>query len=137
MQKLFLAACLITLFAGCKKAIEHAQENALNHIIVDGRWKVSSFIKGAGDITGNFALYEFQFHDNNKVDAYKNGSIEQTGYWQGDISSKSITSEFPSTAKYPLGELNGVWRVTDSGLTFVKATETINGEVRMLRLDKK
>jgi len=32
--------------------------------------------------------------------------------------------------------LNGTFIITDSGLSYVEANQTVNGEVRMLRLDK-
>ncbi len=87
------------------------------------------------DVTADFAGYKFQFKSNKTVDAIKNNSIEKTGTWDGNAYSRRITSNFPN-ATNPLLLLNGTFVITDSGLTYVEANQTVAGEIRMLRLDK-
>ncbi len=135
MKKILIIILICFAFTNCKKAIENAQEDALIHIMTDGQWSVTSFKKGMDDVTADFAGYKFQFKSNKTVDAIKNNSIEKTGTWDGNAYSRSITSNF-ANAISPLLLLNGTFIITDSGLTYVEANQTVNGELRMLRLDK-
>ena len=83
----------------------------------------------------DFSGYRFQFKDDNTVDAIKNGAVEKTGSWVGNATSRTIVSNFTNAAA-ALMLLNGTWYVNDSGLTYVVASQTVNGEARNLRLDK-
>jgi len=136
LMKNILAFILIAIaFTGCKKTIENAQEDALIQIMTSGQWSVTSFKKGSDDITTDFSGYKFQFKSNRTVDAIKNSLIEKTGTWEGNAFNRSIFSNFTNVV-HPLLLLNGTFIITDSGLTYVEASQTVNGEVRMLRLDK-
>ena len=135
MFRIAVVALLMLTFAGCKKAIENAQIDLLVQRITDGRWKVTGFTKGGKAVTTDFAPYQFQFHKNNTVDAYKENVLEKTGSWQGDITTETITSQFTNAA-YPLELLNGTWKITNSTWTSVDATLTVNNELSVLRLDK-
>jgi len=135
-MKKILAIILISFaFTSCKKAIENIQEDALIQIMTNGQWSVTSYKKGMDDITADFSGYKFQFKSNRTVDAIKNNIVEKTGTWDGNAYNRSITSNF-ANATSPLLFLNGTFNITDSGLNYVEANQTVNGEVRTLRLDK-
>jgi hypothetical protein len=131
MKKLYSIFFLL-LVAGCVKKKE---ENLVMDAMVNGQWKVTSFKKGATDITTDFSTYKFQFNSNYTVDAINNGSIEKTGSWNADATSQTITSNF-SNAVNPLILLNGTWQITNNSWTWVEANQTSNGELLSLRLDK-
>ena len=120
---------------GCKKIVEKQAENAIVKAMTDGQWVITSFTTDSTDITGDFTSYKFQYFANYTVDAIKNGTVEKTGTWQGDANTMSISANF-SGASNPILLLNGTWHITDNSWTYVKATMTVNSEVRTLRLDK-
>lgn len=121
--------------AGCKKKVEQRQEDLLVNLIVSGQWVVTKYVKGSSEVTSDFSPYRFQFNKDFTVDAINNGTVEATGTWTGSIATKKVTSNFPNPNPILL-LLNGEWLVTDSGLDYVNATQTINGEYRFLRLVK-
>lgn len=123
------------LFASCDKAIEDAKEDAIIKIMVNGQWSVTKYIKGDSTVTPDFAGYTFQFYENRTVHAIKNTTVEKSGTWEGDGTALTIYSNFIN-ANYPLTLLNGTFQLTNSGQTFVEAKITVNGELRLLRLDK-
>jgi hypothetical protein len=129
-------AALALVFSGCKKAIEEKKEDLLVNLIVDGQWVVAKYTKGRTDVTADFSPYSFQFKRNFTVDAIHINTVETTGTWNGDINTKTIVSNFTNSNPI-LILLNGTWHVTDSGLTYVESTQTVNGEERFLRLVKK
>ena len=104
--------------------------------ITDGQWVITEFQVNDSNATANFSPYIFQYFSNYTVNAIKNGVIEQTGNWQGDVNTMNIFADFPNAAN-PLQLINGTWHVTDNSWTYVKATMSIGSEVRILRLDKK
>jgi hypothetical protein len=120
---------------GCKKIKESVEEKAVLNFITSGQWKVASLIKENSDLTSEFNPYKFQFKTNKKVDAIKNGMVEKTGDWNGDANTLTITSNFPN-ATMPLVLLNGVWKITDGGETFVVATQAVDTQTATLRLEK-
>ncbi len=135
MKKILAFILIVFAFTGCKKTIQNAQEDALIQIMTNGQWSVTSYKKGVDDITADFFSYKFQFKSNRTVDAIKNNIFEKTGTWDGNAYNRSIFSNFEN-ATNPLLLLNGTFIITDSGLTYVVANQTVNGEIRMLRLDK-
>lgn len=135
MRYLAIIAILLLLFTSCRKTIDRAQEDKLMKVVTNGRWKVTHFGKGNTVLTTDFAAYIFQFQTNNTVDAYNNGAIEKTGIWKDDMAAHTISSTF-ANAQYPLMLLNGIWKISNTNLIFVEASQTINGEVYTLRLDK-
>jgi hypothetical protein len=135
MKKILLIILICFAFTNCKKAIENVQEDALIQIMTNGQWSVTSFKKGIDDVTADFSGYKFQFKSNRTVDAIKNNIVEKTGTWDGNAYNRSIIYNF-ANATNPLLLLNGTFIITDSGLSYVEANQTVNGEVRMLRLDK-
>ncbi len=135
MKNILAFILIVIAFTGCKKTIENAQEDALIQIMTNGQWTVTSYKKGSDDVTADFSGYKFQFKSNRTVDAIKNSAVEKTGTWEGNAYNRSIFSNFTNAAN-PLLLLNGTFMITDSGLAYVEANQTVNGEVRMLRLDK-
>ncbi len=135
MKKFFIIILFLFALTSCKKAIQKHEENLIIKAMTDGQWAITSFTTNNADITTDFAAYKFQYLNDNTVEAIKNGSIEKTGTWQGDINAMSISANF-SNVSNPLLLLNGTWLITDNSWTFVKATTTINNEVKTLRLDK-
>ncbi len=133
---------LLFLFAlsGCKKAIQKTKEQIAEDIIVkamtDGRWMVTVYTDGT-DYAAEFNGYEFQFLSNRTVDAIKTTVVESSGTWQGDGASMTITADYPATATSTLQRLDGVWKIANNTWTWVKATQTINGKLTTLELQKK
>lgn len=122
---------------GCKREKKEAvQTDALTALIVNGQWGVTRYTKGTLDLTADFAVYRFQFRDNGTVDAIRNNTVEKTGTWVGNLASRTIQAGF-SNAPATLLLLNGTWYVTDSGLSYVESSQTVDNEQRTLRLDKK
>ena len=135
-MKYMLVALLTLSLASCKKIKEDIQEKKVLNFITSGQWKVSKFEKGSADNTAYFAGYQFQFKSTEVVDAIKNGTVEKSGSWHPDATNYTITSKFPGDAAYPLPLLNGTWQIVDGGDNYVVATQTVNGELYKLQLDK-
>jgi hypothetical protein len=134
MKPLLIILSLVCL-AGCKKTIEKKAENAILKAMTDGQWAITSFISDGSNITSDFSGYRFQYFDNYTVNAIKNGTVEATGNWDGDVSAMNIIANFPN-ATDPLLLLNGTWHVTDNSWSYVEATMTVGNTIRSLRLDK-
>lgn len=135
MKKLGLILLTLTVFASCKKAIEQKAQDAILSAMTSGQWVVTNFTSNGTDITSDFSGYTFQYFDDYTVNANKNGTLDKTGTWQGDVNTMSISANF-ANAVNPLLLLNGTWHITNSSWTYVIATMTIGTEVRTLRLDK-
>src|ERR1043165_8878713 len=90
-------AVLVSL--GCKKAIERQKENVIMAAMTNGQWVITSFISDSTDITATFEGYSFQYFSNFTVNAIKNGSVETTGNWKGDIYSMTIEANFPGATE--------------------------------------
>jgi hypothetical protein len=107
------------LFCSCEKAIENKQQNLLLELMTNGQWHVEIYKEGTVLLTDDFLNYNFQFKDDGSVSG-TNNIITETGTWVADIQNYSITSNFPY-AIYPLKKLNGIWKLTDSNVEFVRA----------------
>ena len=134
MKPLLIIISLACL-TGCKKVIEKKAETAIMNAMTDGQWAITTFVSNGTNITTDFSAYRFQYFSNYTVNAIKSGTVENTGNWEGDVSTMNIFANFPN-ATNPLLLLNGTWHVTDNSWTYVKATMTIGNETRILRLDK-
>lgn len=135
-MKFITGMALVLLLAACStKTVEEQQKDLLVQLITNGQWAVTNYTKGTTDVTADFSGYRFQFKDDSTVDAIKNSAVEKTGSWVGNATSRTIQSQFTNAA-VALMLLNGTWYVNDSGLTYVVASQTVNGEARNLRLDK-
>lgn len=136
VMKTCLSLLLYTaLLTGCKKTAEEIFKGRVIDAMTTGQWHLTKFTKGGGDSTSAFAPYQFQFHENNTVDALKNGAFEKSGTWSADVGNRTITSLF-TDATTPLSLLNGTWNITDNSWTRVEASQTVNGETLTLKLQK-
>lgn len=134
MNRLLLFTLLLCL-AGCQKVKESIQEKLIMDFITNGHWKITRYQQGIFDRTAEFNAYKFKFRNNEKIDALKNDVVESTGVWKGDQTNYTIYSNFPTTIQ-PLSLLNATWTITNGGETFVEANTSINGEPRLLRIEK-
>jgi hypothetical protein len=139
MKNVFLTLLLATAL-GCSvkdKIVEKAGQSLILSAMTNGQWKVSNYDKAGTNVTSDFSTYSFQFKTNYTVDAINSGSVQQSGNWNatGDAQAQSITANF-SNATNPLVLLNGTWNISSTTWTSVDATQTVNGELRTLRLDK-
>ena len=114
MNRKLLTLLLITgLFSSCiKQAIEETQKQKVIDAVTKGAWYVNSYKENATDMTGSFGGFVFYFKEDGTVRAVKD-NISLNGTWIGDLSTKSITSEFTS-ATDPIRLLNGTWKIDDS-----------------------
>src|SRR5688572_23665372 len=116
MKRALTALLVIVLLAGCKKVIEKKKEDALIKAMTDGQWAVTSFIHNGSTITTDFTTYKFQYYSDKTVDAIKNGSVDKTGTWDGDVNSMTTWANFDNVIA-PLSLINGSWHIDDSGWT--------------------
>src|SRR5215470_16892329 len=135
MKKLGFIVIAITVFASCHKIIEKKAQDAIMKVMTDGQWVVTNFTSNGSDITTDFSGYSFQFFDDYTVKAMKNGTLEESGTFQGDVSTMTISSNFPNAVN-PLLLLNGTWHITNTSDTYVIANMTIGTDARTIRLDK-
>jgi hypothetical protein len=136
MKKFFFILPLFLLFfAGCKKAIENALDDAILKSMTDGQWVITSFKKNGTDMTADFSPYKFQYYTNKTVAAIKNGAVENTGSWDGSAINKTTWASFPGNS-LPVILLNGTWKITNNTWTYVVAAQTNGSETKTFRLDK-
>ena len=135
MKKIVFGISLLFLFTGCKKMVEKMQQDAVIKAMTDGQWKITSFTHNGSDVTSSFATYKFQYYSNKTVDAINNGVVEKTGTWDGNASSMTTSANFVNAVN-PLNLINGNWHIDDNSWTFVKASQTIGTETKIMRLDK-
>jgi len=139
MKNALLAFLLYGAF-GCSikdKIVEKQAQSLIIAAMTSGQWKVTNYDKGGTNVTADFTNYTFQFKTNYTVDALNSGSLQQSGNWSavGDAQAQSITANF-TNAPNPVQLLNGTWNISSTTWTSVDATQTVNGELRKLRLDK-
>src|SRR5579864_4631745 len=114
-----------TISYSCKKFIQQQEQNAIVSLVTNGQWKVTGYIENQADtLTNDFAGYLFQFNENGTVYGVKFGQ-QTNGTWSADVSTKSITSNFP-TASYPITLLNHTWTITDSYTDSVAAKTPVD-----------
>jgi hypothetical protein len=130
----------VALFSACgvkDKVVENQTENLIMQAVTSGQWQVTGYTTGSTDQTPDFSGYSFQFKKNYTVDAINNGSIVKTGTWNaaGNAQAQTMTSNF-TNANNPLPLLNGTWNILNTTWTSVEASQTVNGELRNLKLTK-
>jgi hypothetical protein len=124
---------LLSFLCGCSK--EQLVKNAVIDAMTSGQWRVVNFKNDNSDISSDFAAYKFQFKENLTVDAINNTSVETTGTWTADGNARTISSTF-NNANATITLLNGTWQITDNSWTYVVASQSVNGTIRSLRLEK-
>jgi hypothetical protein len=135
-MKRFLPFIFIPIFFfSCKKFVQQQEENAVISIMTSGVWYVYGYNQNDTSITSTFSGYSFQFKSDGTVLAIKDSATVATGTWVGDVGNKTINSNFAG-ATDPLDKLNGLWKITDSGSTYVIATATIGPDNEYLYLKK-
>ena len=125
----------VTVLASCHKIIQKKEEDAIMKVMTSGQWVVTNFTSNGSDITTDFSGYSFQFFDDYTVKAMKNGTLNNSGTFNGDVSTLTISANFPNAVS-PLLLLNGTWHITNTSDTYVIANMTIGTDVRTIRLDK-
>jgi hypothetical protein len=137
-QCLLITMCLGMITPSCGKVIEQKQQDLLYQIITSGRWYVQNYTENNIDTTRIFSGYEFQFYDNNTVDAFANGTTKQaSGTWVGNTTNRTIVANFPPLAGDTLKRLSYTWNITNSTTTFVAAETTTAAGKNSLGLQKK
>jgi hypothetical protein len=137
LPPLYIALLLILLAIpfSCKKYIQQQEQNALVNLVTQGTWRVTGYLENdTNNITASFSGYSFQFNENGTVYGILNQQ-QTAGTWSADVSTKSITSNFPS-APYPLSMLNYTWKVTDSYPDSVAAKTAVDSATNYLYLHK-
>ena len=135
MKRALIIGFIALLAGGCQKAIDKKKENAIINAMTDGQWVITSFVNNGTVITSDFSGYKFQYHSNYTVDAIKNGIIENTGTWDGDPNTMTITANF-NNAPSPIDLINGVWHIDNNSWTYVVASQSTGSGIKTLRLDK-
>ena len=102
--------------------------------ITNGEWYVEQYFVDSTNITSDFLNYQFRFKEDRTVTGSRGTEVYE-GTWAENISTISITSEFP-TAPDPVKKLNGTWKIKDSSMDFVKAEMTTATGKNLLRLRK-
>jgi hypothetical protein len=136
-QTLLIASLLVLLVVpfSCKKYIQQQEQNALVDLVTKGTWRVTGYLEHqTNNITDSFAGYAFQFNKDYTLYGTRYGQ-QTNGTWSADISTKSITSSFPS-ATYPITMLNYTWTITDSYTDSVAAKTTVDTSYNILNLHK-
>ncbi|WP_315820664.1 hypothetical protein [Paraflavitalea speifideaquila] len=126
---------LLVTASSCQKLIDKQKEKIAMDIITNGDWYVEQYIEDSTNITSDFLNYTFRFNEDRTLTGTRAAEV-YSGTWQENISTISITSQFP-TAPYPLQKLNGTWKIKDSSKDFVKAEMTTTNGKNQLRLRKK
>ena len=137
MKRVISGACLFLLLltSACKKTIEKIAENKIISAMTDGQWRVTSFSQNSTDLTADFSEYKFQYYSNKTVDAIRNGVVEKTGNWDGDVDAMTTWANF-SNAVNPIVLLNGTWHIDNNSWTFVVLSQSNGVETKNMRLDK-
>lgn len=135
MKKLITLFLCVIILGSCKKTVEKIGEDLVVKAMTDGQWVITKFTQNGTDITSSFSGYKFQYYSNKTVDAILNGVKDRTGNWDGNATAMTTWADFPG-APSPISLVNGTWNITNSGWTFVEATQTNGTEIKTLRLDK-
>ncbi len=130
-----MAFSLVLLLTGCKKTIQNAQEDLVIRAMTDGQWVITSFTLNSTNISSDFTNYRFKYYSNKTVDAIHNGAVENTGTWEGNANTMTISANFVAPP-YPLTLINGNWQITRNSWTYVEATQSSGTDIKTLRLDK-
>lgn len=133
--RFLLTIFLLTSIISCKKSIDHFKENYVLGVLTNGRWLMDNYTVNDVDITSDFSEYEFQFYDNNKMDAISGSSVV-SGTWSGDASNLTFTVNLP-TSDEKLIRLNYVWQWLKSNIGVIFAEHVTPTQKISIRLKKK
>ena len=92
-----LSLCAIALFIACSSDDDNGSSNNSSEItqirnqVIDGSWRITSFIDSGQDETSDFNGYNFTFTSNGNLNA-TNMTNTETGNWSVSNSSNSSSS---------------------------------------------
>jgi hypothetical protein len=135
LKRTLSLAVIMVFLGGCEKAIEKEAEDLVLQAMTTGQWKISNFVHNGNNITADFANYRFKYYKNKTVDAINNGTVEQTGQWDGNATAQTTWANF-NNAAHPIILINGTWNIVNNSWTYVNATQNVGGETKTMRLDK-
>lgn len=121
------------LLNGCSK--EDVQKDIILKAMTSGRWVVSTFTETGSDFTAEFTPWEFQFFENETVQAI-NGGTTITGSWTANVDARTITATFPS-GDATVTRLNDTWLIYNNTFTLVEANPLNTARNAYLKLNKK
>ncbi|TAH02480.1 MAG: hypothetical protein EAZ17_03600 [Sphingobacteriales bacterium] len=128
---IFLPAGL--LLSGCSK--EDVQKDIILKAMTSGRWIVSTFTETGSDFSADFTPWEFQFFENETVQAIK-GTTTITGSWTANVDARTITASFPA-GDATVARLNDTWLIYNNTFTLVEANPLNTSRNAYLKLNKK
>jgi hypothetical protein len=126
---------LLLCSTSCKKAVEEQYDDVLKKLITDGSWVITKFTEVGVDITGSFGGWVCKFYDNNTLTATQ-GLTVQSGTWQSNSTSQTISAQFNSSVTAPLDKINGTWTISATSATVGKFTQTKAGVAYTMELTK-
>lgn len=132
MSLLFVVALS---FSSCKKAIDDQKEKYVLSVMTNGRWFLDYYAVNGVDSTSDFQPYEFQFHEDSRIDAITNTS-SQGGIWNGNPATLTMTINF-QTQDPNLIRISYPWIFTKSNIGLVFAETTTASAKIVIRLKKK
>lgn len=134
-----LSVCMISLVLigslSCKKAVEEQYNDIIKKLMTDGSWVITKFTENGTYITSSFNGWVYKFNDNNTITATQGATI-QSGTWQSDVSTQTITAQFANAVGDPLVKLNGTWKIANSTPTVGNFTQTKNSIPYTMELTK-
>jgi hypothetical protein len=139
MTNKHLSALIIILLSaglllnGCSK--EDVQKDIILKAMTSGRWIVSTFTETGSDFSSEFTAWEFQFFENETVQAI-NGGTTITGSWRANADARTITATFPS-GDATVVRLNDTWLIYNNTFTLVEANPLNTARNAYLKLNKK
>jgi hypothetical protein len=121
------------LLNGCSK--EDVQKDIILKAMTSGRWIVSTFTETGSDFSSEFTPWEFQFFENETVQAI-NGGTTITGSWTANVDARTITATFPP-GDATVARLNDTWLIYNNTFTLVEANPLNTARNAYLKLNKK
>lgn len=130
---IFILLPAALLVNGCSK--EDVQKDIILKAMTSGRWIVSTFTETGSDFSAEFTPWEFQFFENETVQAIKGGTTI-TGSWTANADARTITATFPS-GDATVARLNDTWLIYNNTFTLVEANPLNTARNAYLKLNKK
>ena len=117
-----LKCAVIIYFAACTNIDKlGVSKSVTQQLVTNASWKVNCYSNTTTDNTCIFEGYSFNFNNDGKVTASKDGTTIK-GHWLEDNIAKTITITF-NNSNTVLNELNDYWNITavsDKGISFEK-----------------
>ena len=135
MKKIAIALSFITIFSvACGDKVPAViPEDLLVKVLTDGEWSVTDYKLNGVDRTPEFAGWRFKYYNTNVIEAKLNGTVNNTGTWQGNQSDMNFSASFQG-ATDPVTLVNGTWHIDQPGTRIVVASQTVGTESRVMKL---